>query len=75
MIICGAFRSITKHPQQRCQCSAVLVKNSLNAGFIVSNYATKFPEALQQLATWLQEENGLHGNGGRRFRSDSTGVH
>jgi len=24
-------------------------------GFIVGNYSTKFPMAMQQLATWLQE--------------------
>lgn len=34
----------------------ILVKNSvLMQGFIVSNYADKFPEALKQLSVWLQE--------------------
>ena len=34
----------------------ILVKNSvLMQGFIVSNYADKFPEALKQLEEWLQE--------------------
>lgn len=34
----------------------ILVKNSvLMQGFIVSNYAAKFPQAIQQLAAWLQE--------------------
>lgn len=33
----------------------ILVKNSvLMQGFIVSNYAKKFPEAIQQLSQWLQ---------------------
>ena len=57
MIICGAIsvyneislpKSISVQP--------FLIKNSaLMQGFIVSNYATKFPEAIKQLATWLQE--------------------
>ncbi len=35
----------------------ILVKQSaLMQGFIVSNYAEKFPEAMVQLAQWLQEE-------------------
>lgn len=34
----------------------ILVKNSvLMQGFIVSNYASKFPQAIKQLAAWLQE--------------------
>ncbi|WP_291968013.1 NADP-dependent oxidoreductase [Maribacter sp.] len=34
-----------------------LVKNSaLMQGFIVSNYADKFPQAMKQLSTWLGEE-------------------
>ncbi|TCC97310.1 NADP-dependent oxidoreductase [Pedobacter hiemivivus] len=33
-----------------------LVKSSiLMQGFVVSNYAAKFPEAIKQLTTWLQE--------------------
>ncbi|WP_372773785.1 NADP-dependent oxidoreductase [Mangrovibacterium sp.] len=57
IIICGAIsvynettlpKSISVQP--------FLVKNSaLMQGFIVSNYAAKFPEAMQQLATWLAE--------------------
>jgi NADPH-dependent curcumin reductase CurA len=34
----------------------ILVKNSvLMQGFIVSNYAAKFPQAIKQLTTWLNE--------------------
>ncbi|MBK0381367.1 NADP-dependent oxidoreductase [Pedobacter sp. SD-b] len=34
----------------------ILIKNSvLMQGFIVSNYADKFPEGIKQLATWLKE--------------------
>jgi len=34
----------------------ILVKNSvLMQGFIVSNYALKFPQAIKQLTTWLNE--------------------
>lgn len=34
----------------------ILVKNSvLMQGFIISNYASKFPLAIQQLTTWLNE--------------------
>src|SRR5690606_25642341 len=34
----------------------ILVKNSvLMQGFIVSNYGSKFPEAITQLASWLQD--------------------
>jgi len=34
-----------------------LIKNSaLMQGFIVSNYSDKFPEAMEQLSTWLGEE-------------------
>lgn len=34
----------------------ILVKNSvLMQGFIISNYASKFPLAIQQLTTWLKE--------------------
>ncbi len=39
----------------------ILVKNSvLMQGFIVSNYATKFPEAVQQLGKWLQNGDLKH---------------
>jgi NADPH-dependent curcumin reductase CurA len=57
MIICGAISvyNETSLPKS-VSVQPFLVKNSaLMQGFIVSNYATKFPEALQQLATWLQE--------------------
>jgi hypothetical protein len=57
MIICGAISvyNETSIPQS-ISVQPFLVKNSaLMQGFIVSNYATKFPEAVKQLATWLQE--------------------
>lgn len=57
MVICGAISvyNETSVPKS-ISVQPFLVKNSaLMQGFIVSNYAAKFPEAIQQLATWLQE--------------------
>lgn len=57
IIICGAISvyNETSVPKS-ISVQPFLVKNSaLMQGFIVSNYATKFPEAVKQLATWLQE--------------------
>jgi hypothetical protein len=57
MIICGAISvyNETSLPES-ISVQPFLVKNSaLMQGFIVSNYAAKFPEAIKQLATWLQE--------------------
>jgi NADPH-dependent curcumin reductase CurA len=57
IIICGAISvyNETSVPKS-ISVQPFLVKNSaLMQGFIVSNYATKFPEAMKQLATWLQE--------------------
>ena len=57
MVICGAISvyNETSAPKS-ISVQPFLVKNSaLMQGFIVSNYASKFPEAIQQLATWLQE--------------------
>jgi NADPH-dependent curcumin reductase CurA len=57
MIICGAISvyNETSLPMS-VSVQPFLVKNSaLMQGFIVSNYADKFPEAIKQLATWLQE--------------------
>lgn len=55
--VCGAISlyNVTEEPTgPRIQ--PILVKNSvLMQGFIVSNYADKFPEALKQLSEWLQE--------------------
>ncbi|MCL5244569.1 NADP-dependent oxidoreductase [Cellulophaga sp. 20_2_10] len=57
MIICGAISvyNNTELPQS-VSVQPFLVKNSaLMQGFIVSNYADKFPEAMKELSTWLAE--------------------
>ena len=57
MVICGAISvyNDTELPKS-LSVQSFLVKNSaLMQGFIVSNYAKKFPEAIQQLSTWLAE--------------------
>jgi len=57
IIICGAISVYNKtETPKSISVQPFLVKNSaLMQGFIVSNYAEKFPEAMQQLATWLGE--------------------
>ncbi|PQJ73003.1 NADP-dependent oxidoreductase [Polaribacter butkevichii] len=57
IIICGAI-SVYNETELPTSLSVqpFLVKNSaLMQGFIVSNYADKFPEAMKQLSTWLLE--------------------
>lgn len=57
MIICGAISvyNNTEIPKS-ISVQPFLVKNSaLMQGFIVSNYAEKFPEAMKNLSTWLAE--------------------
>ena len=57
IIICGAI-SVYNDTEAPTSLSVqpFLVKNSaLMQGFIVSNYAEKFPEAMKQLAGWLAE--------------------
>ncbi|MBO0593704.1 NADP-dependent oxidoreductase [Cellulophaga sp. E16_2] len=57
MIICGAISvyNSTEVPMG-VSVQPFLVKNSaLMQGFIVSNYADKFPEAMKQLSIWLSE--------------------
>ncbi|GER59545.1 putative NADP-dependent oxidoreductase YfmJ [Patiriisocius marinus] len=57
IIICGAISvyNSTETPMS-VSVQPFLVKNSaLMQGFIVSNYAEKFPEAIQQLSAWLSE--------------------
>lgn len=55
--VCGAIStynetSVSMGPRVQ----SILVKNSvLMQGFIVSNYANKFPEAIKKLTQWLQE--------------------
>ncbi|MFD2541479.1 NADP-dependent oxidoreductase [Lacinutrix gracilariae] len=58
IIICGAISVYNKtETPKSISVQPFLVKNSaLMQGFIVSNYAEKFQEAMQQLATWLGEE-------------------
>ncbi|MCM4152393.1 NADP-dependent oxidoreductase [Arenibacter sp. N53] len=57
MIICGAISvyNNTEVPKS-VSVQPFLIKNSaLMQGFIVSNYAEKFPEAIKQLSIWLAE--------------------
>ncbi|WP_111707226.1 NADP-dependent oxidoreductase [Lutibacter citreus] len=57
IIICGAISvyNSTELPKS-VSVQPFLVKNSaLMQGFIVSNYAEKFPEAIKQLSHWLAE--------------------
>ena len=57
IIICGAI-SVYNETELPTSLSVqpFLVKNSaLMQGFIVSNYAEKFPEAIEKLAGWLNE--------------------
>ncbi|KAB1071372.1 NADP-dependent oxidoreductase [Tamlana haliotis] len=57
IIICGAISvyNNTEIPKS-ISVQPFLVKNSaLMQGFIVSNYAEKFPEAMKELSTWLSE--------------------
>lgn len=58
IIICGAISvyNETEIPKS-ISVQPFLVKNSaLMQGFIVSNYAEKFPEAMKQLSEWLAEK-------------------
>ncbi|WP_343329857.1 NADP-dependent oxidoreductase [Polaribacter staleyi] len=57
IIICGAISVYNKTElPTSLSVQPFLVKNSaLMQGFIVSNYADKFPEAMKQLSTWLLE--------------------
>ena len=57
IIICGAISVYNKTElPTSLSVQPFLVKNSaLMQGFIVSNYAEKFPEAIQKLAGWLNE--------------------
>lgn len=57
MIICGAISvyNSTEMPKSM-SVQPFLIKNSaLMQGFIVSNYAEKFPEAMKNLSTWMAE--------------------
>jgi len=57
IIICGV---ISQYNETRIQTgprlqSILLVNSALMKGFIVSDYAVKFPEAIQQLTKWYKE--------------------
>lgn len=58
IIICGAISVYNKTEiPMAVAVQPFLVKNSaLMQGFIVRNYADKFPQAMKQLSTWLGEE-------------------
>ncbi|APQ19022.1 NADP-dependent oxidoreductase [Maribacter hydrothermalis] len=58
IIICGAISVYNKTElPMAVAVQPFLVKNSaLMQGFIVRNYADKFPQAIKQLSTWLGEE-------------------
>ena len=55
--VCGAISGYNEtEVSMGPRVQTILVKNSvLMQGFVVSNYAEKFPEAIKQLAAWLQE--------------------
>ena len=57
MSICGAISvyNNTEMPKSISVQSFLLKNSALMQGFIVSNYAKKFPEAIQQLSKWLME--------------------
>src|SRR5690606_34903836 len=58
IVNCGAI-SVYNHTElpKSISVQPFLVRNSaLMQGFIVSNYADKFPEAMTQLSGWLAEE-------------------
>ncbi|WP_308992771.1 NADP-dependent oxidoreductase [Mariniflexile litorale] len=58
IIICGAISTYnSKETPKSMSVQPFLVKKSaLMQGFIVSNYAKKFPEAMKQLSSWLAED-------------------
>ncbi|WP_405571032.1 NADP-dependent oxidoreductase [Winogradskyella sp. Asnod2-B02-A] len=57
IIVCGAISvyNNTEAPKSLSVQPFLLKNSALMQGFIVSNYAEKFPEAIKQLATWLSE--------------------
>jgi hypothetical protein len=62
LVICGAISvyNNTEIPKS-VSVQPFLIKNSaLMQGFIVSNYADRFPEALQQLSSWLTQGKLTH---------------
>ncbi|GGK59227.1 NADP-dependent oxidoreductase [Rufibacter glacialis] len=57
LIICGQIAHYNdQQPQQGPRfLPLVLTRSALIKGFIVSNYHARFPEAMQQLGTWVKE--------------------
>lgn len=57
MIICGAISTYNETEVPKgLRVEGILIKKSvLMQGFIVSNYAEKFPEGMKQLSQWLSE--------------------
>ncbi len=62
VIVCGAISlyNETAPPMGPRVESLLIKKSALMQGFIVSNYAAKFPEAIKQLASWLKEGRLTH---------------
>ncbi|MBM1107158.1 NADP-dependent oxidoreductase [Aurantibacter crassamenti] len=58
IIICGAISvyNNTETPKSVSVQPFLVKKSALMQGFIVSNYADKFPEAMKQLSGWLADE-------------------
>jgi hypothetical protein len=58
IINCGAISvyNATEVPKSVSVQPFLIKKSALMQGFIVSDYADKFPEAMQQLSEWLAEE-------------------
>ncbi len=57
LVICGAISvyNNTELPKSMSVQPFLVKKSALMQGFIVSNYAEIFPEAMKQLSTWLAE--------------------
>ena len=57
IIICGqiSLYNNTKMPVGPRPQAIILKKSALIQGFIVSNYAARFPEGVMQLTQWLNE--------------------
>lgn len=58
MVICGAISAYnnTELPKGLSVQPFLVKKSALMQGFIVSNYAEKFPETMKQLSGWLAED-------------------
>ena len=58
LVICGAISvyNNTELPKSLSVQPFLIKKSALMQGFIVSNYAEKFPEAMNHLSTWLADE-------------------